>query len=61
MSATTVSIMTIKPAIPRYTVVVSGWNTDELNNEIKPYLKQGYIVKNLSVGDNCRAVIMEKY
>lgn len=61
MSATTVSIMTVKPAIPKATIVVSGWTTDALNNEMKPYLKQGYVVKNLSVGYGCRAVIMEKY
>ncbi len=61
ISATTVSIMTVKPAIPIKTVAVSGWNTTELNENMKPYLKAGYIVKNVSAGDSARIVIMEKY
>jgi len=61
ISATTVSIMTVKPAIPKATIVVSGWATSELNNNMKPYLKAGYIVKNLSAGDGARVVVMEKY
>ena len=61
ISATTVSIMTVKPAIPKATIVVSGWNASELNNNMKPYLKAGYIVKNLSAGDGARVVVMEKY
>ena len=61
ISATTVSIMTVKPAIPKATIVVGGWATSELNNNMKPYLKAGYIVKNLSAGDGARVVVMEKY
>jgi len=53
--------MTVKPAIPKATIVVSGWATSELNNNMKPYLKAGYIVKNLSAGDGARVVVMEKY
>lgn len=61
ISSTTVSIMTIKPAVPINTIIISGWSTSELNTQIKPYLKSGYIVKNLSAGDGCRIVTLEKY
>jgi hypothetical protein len=62
--ATTVpntGLFTVKPATPKATIVVSGWGTPELNNNIKPYLKAGYVVKNLSAGDGARIVVMEKY
>ena len=54
-------LLTIKPAIPKATIVVSGWATSELNNNMKPYLKAGYVVKNLSAGDGARVIIKEKY
>lgn len=60
-SATTVTVMTIKPATPKITVAVSGWDTSELNSNMKPYLQRGFIVKNIAAGDGGRIVIMEKY
>ena len=54
-------LLTIKPATPKATIIVDGWNTEKLNNNMKPYLKAGYIVKNLSAGDGARVVVMEKY
>lgn len=60
-SATTISVMTVKPATPKATIVVSGWSTLELNQNIKPFLKNGYVVKNISAGDGTRIVVMEKY
>jgi hypothetical protein len=54
-------LLTVKPAIPKATIVVSGWATSELNNNIKPYLKAGYIVKNVAAGDGARVVVLEKY
>lgn len=60
-SATTVSAMTFKPSTPKYTIVVSSWDTDGLNHKIKPYIKNGYIVKTISAGDNARVALLEKY
>lgn len=58
-SATTVNVMTVKPAIPKSTVCFRFSNIDEL----KPYIQQGYIVKIISKGDELSTghVIMEKY
>lgn len=58
-SATTVSVMTIKPAIPKSTVCFRFNNI----NELKPYIKKGYIVKIISKGDEWTTghVILEKY
>jgi len=61
IAATSTSLMTVKPAVPKATIAISGWSTSELNTNIKPYLKVGYIVKNISAGDGARIVIMEKY
>ena len=60
-AATTTSIMSVKPVTPKAAIIVSGWSTSELNTNIKPYLKWGYIVKNVSAGDGARVVVMEKY
>ena len=62
--ATTVpntGLFIVKPATPKATIIVDGWNTEKLNNNMKPYLKAGYIVKNVSAGDGTRVVVMEKY
>jgi len=58
-SATTASVMTVKPAIPKSTVCFRFSNI----NELKPYIQQGYIVKIISKGDEWSTghVIMEKY
>jgi len=63
ISATTVSIMTVKPQTPKSTLVfmVNSHKAPEL---IKGYIKQGYIVKALSISDYAdfqALVVMEKY
>lgn len=60
-AATTTNLLTVKPAQPKATVVVSGWATSELNANMKPYIQKGYIVKNMSAGDGARCVVLEKY
>jgi len=61
ISATTFSIMTVKPATPKATVIVGGWTTSELNENIKPWIKKGYVAKDLTAGDGGRFLILEKY
>lgn len=61
ISAGTISVMTVKPATPRKTIVVGGYDTSSLNENIKPYIQKGFIVKNISAGDGVRIVVMEKY
>lgn len=60
-SATTISVMTVKPATPKATIIVGGWTTSELNENIKPWIKKGYVAKDLTAGDGGRFVILEKY
>ena len=62
-SATTVSVMTIKPETPKSVIVLqSSWGTiDKTQKDILNYVKQGYIVRS-TVGVDTRAlIIMEKY
>lgn len=66
-SATTVSVMTVKPAIPKYTVCFIG-NPVELQNKILGWTQKGYIVKlglTTSQGSSGRyevgLIVMEKY
>lgn len=58
-SATTVSIMTVKPATPKSVVYFRFTNI----NQLKPYIQKGYIVKIISKGDEWDTghVVMEKY
>lgn len=57
----TSSVIVVKPKLPRNTIIVSAFSTPELNEKIRPYLNRGFIVKNLSVGDGGRSVILEQY
>ena len=62
-SATTVSVMTVKPATPKS--VVSFYdikcNGDYVAKKIKEYSSKGYIYKH-GFGSDCRiVVVMEKY
>ena len=66
ISATTVSIMTVKPALPKSTIVFSDdYREDEFIGKIKTYIKQGYIVKSISGSGkqytDTWIVVMEKY
>lgn len=64
ISATTiVNNITVIPAKPKNIVCFSGSRcyTSEMEEKIKSYSSQGYIVKHLS-GSDCKfIVIMEKY
>ena len=55
-SATTVSVMTIKPATPKHVVVFTRSSSTDEPAIILKYSKKGYIVK---VAENI--VVMEKY
>jgi len=55
------SFMTIKPALPKYTVCSSGLYPYEVKNFIIKYTEKGYITKTCIGGDNTIVVIMEKY
>lgn len=64
-SATTVSVMTVKPAVPKSIIVFVGRGSD-IANFIKVNTKKGYIVKHFSNltatnGDTGDLVVMEKY
>ena len=64
-SATTVSVMTIKPAVPKSIIVFVGRGND-IANFIKVNAKKGYIVKhfnNLTARNGFAGdlVVMEKY
>lgn len=64
-SATTVSIMTIKPALPKSTVVFSTeYGVDDCVRNIKTYLNKGYAVKSVAgttIYGSTWIVVMEKY
>lgn len=63
-SATTVSVMTVKPATPKSVIVFNNNDIDETQYKIKEYTKKGYIVKTISSnGDYHKSwiVVMEKY
>ena len=69
ISATTVSIMTVKPAIPKATIVKYFDNdydfVEELPKFIKQKIKEGYIVKTVSISsrryERNAIVVLEKY
>ena len=60
-SATTATIMTVKPALPKH--VDSGWFSSErgVDEYIKAKVKQGYIVKTMTMSQYSCYVVMEKY
>lgn len=64
-SATTVSVMTVKPATPKSVISIYE-DADKINSKILNYCNKGYIVKQLSFsmnGNGAREaiVVMEKY
>ena len=60
-SATTATIMTVKPALPKH--VDSGWFSSErsVDKYIKAKVKQGYIVKTMTMSQYSCYVVVEKY
>ena len=60
-SATTATIMTVKPATPKY--VKSQWFRTErdVDEYVKSNIKQGYIVKTMTMSEHSCYVVMEKY
>ena len=56
-------LLTIKPAIPKATIVLIDNNDIKIKNNINYYLKQGYIVSKLGTLPNYSQVviILEKY
>lgn len=61
ISATTVSIMTVRPANPKYTLAFKELTSNSCVESIKEYVKQGYIVKSVTGSNRCWIVVMEKY
>ena len=59
-SATTVSVMTIKPSTPINTVVFYEYNSFLIPKRIESYIKKGYILKSI-YGDRFPIVVLEKY
>ena len=60
ISATTVSVMTIKPETPKSTVVFYEHNYKNIPKRVDPYLKKGYIIKAIYV-ERYQIVVLEKY
>lgn len=68
ISATTVEVMTVKPAIPKQVVVINTTAYD-VKKEILKYHSQGYIVKSITCSysnkysryDSVLFIVMEKY
>ena len=66
ISATTVSIITVKPSLPKATIIFSNdYREDEFIDKIKTYVKQGYVVKSIAGAGkqytDTWIVVMEKY
>jgi hypothetical protein len=60
ISATTISIMTIKPIAPKDVIVLSDYYI-KINPQIISYTKQGYIVKTMVGNSSGITIVMEKY
>mgnify|MGYP003496850797 FL=1 len=60
-SATTATILTVKPATPKY--VKSQWFRTErdVDEYVKVNIRQGYIVKTMTMSEYSCYVVMEKY
>lgn len=63
-SATTATIMTVKPATPKSIITFSCENHRDMQININKYVKNGYIIKIIAAnGDYHKTyfVVMEKY
>ena len=60
-SATTATIMTVKPVTPKH--VKSQWFRTErdVDEYVKVNIRQGYIVKTMTMSEYSCYVVMEKY
>jgi hypothetical protein len=65
ISATTVSVMTVKPDKPKITVVIiTAEGSSDFRNKIYNYIKQGYVVKSVAATSQYGyswVAVMEKY
>ena len=69
ISATTVSVMTVKPAVPKSTIVKSFRTMYRMEDDIEEYIntmvKNDYVVKSVAMmNDGSRSngiVVVEKY
>jgi hypothetical protein len=65
ISATTVSVMTVKPDKPKITVVITtAEGSSDFRNKIYNYIKQGYVVKSVAGTSQYGyswVAVMEKY
>ena len=63
-SATTATIMTVKPAVPKSIITFYYDNPKDIQININKYIKNGYIIKIIAAnGDYHKTyfVVMEKY
>ena len=63
-SATTATIMTVKPAVPKSIITFCYDNPKDIQININKYIKNGYIIKIIAAnGDYHESyfVVMEKY
>ena len=62
-SATTVSVMTVKPATPKSVISFYGYKAypESVVDKINKYSKNGYIVKEMVGSDYTYIIVMEKY
>lgn len=65
-SATTISVMTVKPAVPKSTIIKSFTQMFKVHNTVEQftnfYVKKGYVIKSIiSVDKGSMIVILEKY
>lgn len=69
ISTTTVSVMTVKPAVPKSTIVKTFRTMYRMEDDIEEYIntmvKDGYVVKSVAMmNDGSRSngiVVVEKY
>lgn len=61
-AATTVSVMTVKPAQPKMVYVEAfGVGTAKMSKVIRQKYKEGYTVKAIGIGEYANILVMEKY
>ena len=61
ISATTVSMITVKPALPKYVITDSFWSPASAAKYIKENTKNGYILHSISSQKEFSIVTMYKY
>jgi len=61
IAATTTSLMTIKPAVPKSVIVKTFYIPTKAELFIKQKIKEGYIYKSAYAENSYWLVVMEKY